>query len=213
MTDNSRKTPAPPPLEERRLARQKSQDERDAESFAALKEREATSRLTPEFLTEEITGRYEGDALAEQRERRPTPDRVKRLEKKHDELRADVEKKHDELKVDFRETQKDVKVLSGHVSDLRADVAGAVGKIDGQEKVMTEMLSIVKEGATRDHVTFTAKVEVDKERELAKVEVDKEQLLDTFHARRARRRMIVKAVGVAASGAGLIELLHRLGVL
>ncbi len=207
MTDNSRKTPPPPPLEGRRSARQQSQDERDAESYAALKKRELRAGLTvPEFTSEEITGRYEGEALAEQRDRRPTPDRIKRLEKKHD-----------ELKDDLKDVRGDVKELSGHVSDLREDVAGAVGKLDGQDHVLSEMLSIVKKSAIdradRDHVTFTAKVEVDKERELAKVEVDKEQQLDTFHARRARRRMIVKAVGIAASGAGFIELLHRFGVL
>ncbi len=216
MTDNSRKTPPPP--EGRRSVRQQSQDERDAESYAALKERELRAGLAaPEFTSEEITGRYEGDALAEQRERRPTPDRIKRLEKKHDELKIDVEKKHEELKSDVKEVRSDVRTVSGQVSDLRVEVGGAVGKLEGQENVLTEMLSIVKKSALdradRDHVTFTAKLEVDKERELAKVEVDKEQQLDTFHARRARRRMIVKAVGIAASGAGVIELLHRLGVL
>jgi hypothetical protein len=111
----------------------------------------------------------------------------------------------------------DVKDLSGQVSDMRSDVSGAVGKINGQESVLTEMLGIVKKtaeiGADRQHVTFTAMVDVDRAKELAKVEVDKEQQLDTLDAKKVRRAMILKGVGLVASGGGLIELLHRLGVL
>ena len=52
-----------------------------------------------------------------------------------------------------------------------------------------------------------AKVEVE-------VEIDKEQQQqrDTIAAKKMRRE-ILKGVGLAASGGGLVELLHRLGVL
>ena len=191
-----------------------SQDERDAKGFAARKERDG---VVKEFGGDEITGRYEGEELEERRAARAPDERFGRLENKHDELKKDVEKKHDELKKDVSEVRSDVKVLSGQVSDMRSDVSGAVGKIDGQEKVLTEMLSIVKKtaehGADRQHVTFTAMVDVDRAKELAKVEVDKEEKLDTIDAKKTKRELILKGVGLTVSGGGLVELLHRLGVL
>jgi len=200
-----------------------SQDERDEEGLAARREREGLAKdsspvlSTRDFPNEEITGSYEGEELEARRRGRAPDERFGRLENKHDELKRDVEKKHDELKKDVSEVRADVKVLSGHVGDMRADVSGAVGKIDGQEKVLTEMLGIVKKtadhAADRQHVTFTAQVDVDRAQELAKVEVDKEQQLDTLDAKKTRRALILKGVGLAASGGGLIELLHRLGVL
>ena len=191
-----------------------SQDERDVEGFAARKERDGAVK---EPAGEEVTGRYEGEELIERRAQRPPDERFGRLEEKHDELKKDVEKKHDELKKDVSDVRTDVKGLSGQVSDMRSAVSGAVGKLDGQEKLLTETLSIVKQthdrSADRDHVTFTATVDVDTAKELAKVEVDKEEKLDTIDAKKKRRELILKGVGLAASGGGLVELLHRLGVL
>ena len=191
-----------------------SQDERDAKGFAARKEREGAVK---ELASEEITGRYEGEELSVRRAQRPPDERFGRLEEKHDDLKKDVEKKHDELKKDVSDVRSDVKVLSGQVGNMRSEVSGAVGKIDGQEKVLSEMLSIVKKtadhAADRQHVTFTAMVDVDRAKELAKVEVNKEEQLDTIDAKKKKREMILKGVGLTASGGGLVELLHRLGVL
>jgi hypothetical protein len=191
-----------------------SQDERDAEGFAARKERAGAVK---ELAGEEITGRYEGEELSERRAQRPPDERFGRLEEKHDELKKDVEKKHDELKKDVSDVRSDVKGLSGQVSDMRSAVSGAVGKLDGQQALLTETLSIVKKThdreADREHVTFTATVDVDRAKELAKVEVDKEEKLDTIDAKKKKREVIVKGVGLFTSGGALIELLHRLGVL
>jgi hypothetical protein len=203
MSDSRKPPPSSPPLKAAH-ARALSQNDRDAEGFAARREREAASMI-PEFLHDEVTGKYEGEELQAQRESRPVTDRINRLEKKHDETRAE-------------DVRSDVKELSGHVSDLRADVSGAVGKLDGQQNVLTELLSIVKntaEHATdRDHITFTAKVDVDKAAELAKIEVAKEQGLDTIEARRVRRKTIAKLVGGIFVGAyALYEFLHRVGAL
>lgn len=177
-----------------------------------------------EFADEEITGQYEGEELELRRALRPPDDRIGRLEKKHDELRQDVREKHDELKEDVSEVRSDVRGLSGQVSDVRSDVSGVTGKLEGQSQVLVEMLSIVKKTAERDHVTFTAKVEVDKERELAKVEIDKERelaevvvdktvQLEPYEARSVRRKMVLRGLGLLGSGAGIVELLHRIGVL
>jgi hypothetical protein len=216
-----------------------SQDDRDAEGFAARRDR-AVVAAVKEYDGEEVTGRYEGEELEMQRALRPEVERIGRLEKKHDELKADVKEKHDELKRDVKEkhdelkkevgeVRTDLKTVSGQVSGMRAEVSGAVGKLDGQEKVLTEMLGLVKKTAEqtieRDHISFTTKVEVEKAHDLAKVEVDKEQQLavievvkeekvDIVKARRDRRRRNLKILGLIASGlAGggvIVELLHKL---
>lgn len=227
MSD-SRKTP---PFEKPAL-RMQSQDERDMEGLAAIhkdkRDRREREAVVKEFLSEEITGRYEGEELEERRRTRAPDERFDRLEKKHDELKHDVEKKHDELKKDVSDVRSDVKGLSGQVSDMRSDVSGAVGKIVGQEILLTEMLSLVKKSAEksieRDHVTFTATVEVDKAQELAKlevgkahdlaeIEVGKEEKVDTVKAKSDRRKRNLAILGLFVSGGGVIEMLHRLGVL
>jgi hypothetical protein len=202
-----------------------SQDERDAEGFAARKERDGSVK---EFASEELTDRFEGEELKDRRALRPPDERFSRLEDKHDELKKDVEKKHDELKKDVSDVRSDVKALSGQVSDTRSAVSGAVGQLAGQEKLLTETLAIVKKThdreADREHVTFTATVDVDRAKELAKVEVDKvegiakvevdkEEKLDTIDAKKKKRELIFKGVGLFTSGGGIVELLHRLGVL
>ena len=221
----------PPPVGSKRSPRMQ---DRDAEGFAARRERDAQG--TPvEFMSEEITGKYEGEELAEHRKRRPPDERLGLLEKKHDELKIDVKEARaelkgdvkevrDELKSDVKDVRTDVKALSEHVGDLRKDVGGVVGKIAGQDKVLDEVLGLVKESAKRDHVTFTAKIDVDKAHELAKVEVEKAsglaqvevskgKDLDTVEARKVWRNTITKIVGGGLGGGTVVELLHRLGVL
>ena len=219
-----------------------SQDDRDAEGFVARRERERDA-IVKDHADDEFTDRYEGAELEQARASRPEVERIGRLEKKHDELKADVEKRHDELKRDVEkrhdelrhdvdEVRSDIKEISGQVSGMRAEVSGAVGKIDGQETVLTEMLSIVKKTAVqtleRDHVSFTVKAEVDKAHELASIEVGKEEQLATIKVakeekvdvvkakrdRRRRNRAIIALVASGLAGGGvLIELLHRIGVL
>lgn len=193
--------------------RMQSQDERDAEGIAARRERDRGT-VAKELTEEEITGRYEGEQLEEKRAERGDTERIGRLEKKHDELKSDV-----------RQLSGEVSSLRTEVSDTRSEVAGAVGKIDGQSGVLTEMLDLVKktvaQTAEREHVSFTAKVEVDKAHELARVEVDKEQQLaaievtkettvDTVKAKADRRKRNLKLLGLLASGGSIVELIHRL---
>ena len=185
-----------------------------------------------EFEIDEITGNYEGEELELYRSQRPLPDRVTRLERKQDALRGefkDVRGEFKDVRGEVKEVRADVRTLTGQVGDLRSDVSGAVGKIEGQAPVLSEMLSIVKKAAEktveRDHVTFTAQVDVEKAHELAKVEVDKaaglanvelakERDLEPIKARSERRKAIAKLVGSIFVGAyALYELLHRVGVL
>jgi len=99
------------------------------------------------------------------------------------------------------------------VGDLRADVAGAVGKLDGQEKVLGEVLGIVKKSAEVRVIQRHAEIEVSRIQALTEIEVSKEQQLDKIDANKSRRKLVLKAIGLAASGGGLIEILHRFGVL
>jgi hypothetical protein len=208
MSDGSRKTP-PPGM--KKPTRMQSQDDRDAEGLAARRERDAAVK---EFSNDEITGRYEGEELDEKRAERGDTERIGRLEKKHDELKGDV-----------KQLSGEVSSLRTEVSSTRSEVAGAIGKIDGQSGVLTEMLDLVKktveQTAEREHVSFTAKVEVDKAHELARVEVDKEQQLaaievtkettvDTVKAKADRRKRNLKLLGLLASGGSIVELIHRL---
>lgn len=204
-----------------------SQDERDVGGLAARREREAASK---DFERDEVTGRYEGEELEQHRAERPIDARIGHLEKKHDELKAEIKDVRDDVKKDVKDVRDDVKKLSNDVSGLYAEVSKTAGKLDGQSGLLTEMLGIVKKTAVQaveqSHVSFTAKVEVDKAHELAKVEVDKEQQLaaievnreekvDVVKAKRDRRKRNLKLLGLVSSclagGGVLIELLHRIG--
>jgi outer membrane murein-binding lipoprotein Lpp len=134
MTD-SKKPPSfsPPPSRKQRM---QSQTERDHEGFAAKKERESA---VPEvrFPEEEITGKLQGEELAQARERRPTDERIGRLEQKHDQLASEV-------------------------GGVRVAVATMAGKLE----VLPELVKVVKDSAERaadrEHVRFTAQVDIDK---------------------------------------------------
>lgn len=222
MSDNSsRKTP---PFGSKRPVSSGAGNLPRASSEGAAS-RSPQGRTGREFEAEEITDQYEGEDLELHRSMRPTNVRIDRLEKKADAMKLDQEiMKRDlaDARTELGGVRSDMKALSKDMSDTRSDVARAAGKIDGQESVLTEMLSIVRKGAERDHVTFTAKVEVDKEKELAKVEVDKEKELakvevdketkvDAVKAKADRRKRNLTILGAIASGGTLIELLHRLG--
>lgn len=67
--------------------RSQSATERDLGGQAARRAREAAA---PEFVDEEATGRYEGPDLQRIRERRPTPQRIARVEVRVDTLEKSV---------------------------------------------------------------------------------------------------------------------------
>jgi hypothetical protein len=191
-----------------------SQDERDIEGLAARRGRES---VVKEFASEEITGRYEGEELNRRRALRDPDDALRHLESKHDDLKRVVEKNHDQTQKDITELRGDVKGVVTQMGDIRADVSRGVGKIEGQENVLTEVLSIVKKTAESkveiDRAKELAAVEVSREDALAKVKVSKETSLDTLDARKKRRTLLLKVVGLIASGGLVSELLHKLGVL
>jgi hypothetical protein len=189
MTDNRRNTPPP-----------------ESKKYP----RASTAKESPNG---DITGQYEGIDLEFRRALRPVDERVRRLEKKHDELKQTVLDAHAELgeeQTDLRAAHLD---LRADVKVITAQVAGVVGRLDGQEAVMAGVISIVRDRSTLEQASLVAKVDIDKARELARVDIDKERQLDRFAARRARRKLALKAMGLLASGGAVVELLHLLKVL
>ena len=179
--------------------RMQSQIDRDAEGYAAKKERELRERESRERDSldgfdgeEDITGRYEGSALAKYRARRPIEDRIGRLELKQDNLDDKVDrhadesrKKHDKMADEFKQ----VSVKMGEVS----------GKLD----VLPNLVTVVEKLATRADERADVRLK-------AQVDNDAKQIDDVIDGRRLRRRTIAKVVGAIFGGALGLEILRRL---
>ena len=172
-----------------------------------------------EFVAEEITGRFEGEELAERRALRPPDERFSILEQKHDELKYETEKRHDDLKRDFEKRHDDLKRDTEKRHDeLRSDFKGLSNKMDssqeallaGQKEVLTEVLSIVKKNAEGAHLKLTAELDVDRAEKIADVEVSKETRLDKIEAKKTKRAAVMKIVGWVLGGGGVAELIHWL---
>src|SRR5262249_37993257 len=140
---------------------------------------------------DEITGKYEGEELEERRARRPTPERILRLERKHDELAADV-----------KEVRQDVKTVERHLCEVAERVAHVDGQMEILPKVVDEMRLATRAMQEREHVTFTAKLDLDKAKALGDQRVATQEKLDVIDARKARRRRVTKLIG---AGVGLIS--------
>jgi hypothetical protein len=129
-----------------------------------------------------ITGVHSGEELARARAARPTDQRIGRLEEKHDRL--------DRI-----------------VGDIRADVSETKGKVSLLPKLIDESLRAVNDMRAREHVTFTAQVDVDRAKTVATIE-------DAADATRARRERVTKIVGgviaLLSSGALLHWLVGKL---
>ena len=116
--------------------------ERDLAGAAERKRRDAA---TPEYVCDDVTGQYQGEELREHRERRPVPDRITRLEEKHDSLvrvvgatREDVASMTGKLdafllvvETERKETHKTERVRIGSRAKIVVGVATALGVIAG----------------------------------------------------------------------------------
>ena len=127
----------PPPLP--RLPRLQTQTERDLSGLAARKE-----RSVPEPLDEDVTGKYEGVQREEMRERRPTPLRIKLLEKKSDDLQAGLGR-------------------------VEAQNAVLNAKMDGFSGQISLLVGSVQQLAAREQVAYAARVEVDTARQKTEI--------------------------------------------
>lgn len=164
--------------------RHQTATERDLAGIAARKERDAAA---PDFVAEECTDRLEGDELHEARVDRAKRDPAGRIAK---------------LEAEQHETRKAIGQTRDDVANLRVSVA----EIRGDQKAANTSLSAIEKSlervAQREHITFTAKVDV-----------DKAQQLDAIDARKVRRQLVLKVVGVVLGGwLALDKFLHWLGV-
>jgi hypothetical protein len=67
----------------------------------------------PAFVDDDLTGQYAGEDLAQRRAKRPTDERIKRLEDKHDKL----DDKVDDIHGDVREMRGELKAALGFMAE------------------------------------------------------------------------------------------------
>lgn len=103
--------------------RLQSQTERDMAGLAARRDRHRSAPGgIPEVHVDEVTGNYEGEELARMRSRRPTPERLRILEAKHDSLSGSV----NAIRVDVAEMRGEMKALPKMLELLEGKQAAAV---------------------------------------------------------------------------------------
>lgn len=144
--------------------RHQSQTERDLAGLAARKERDAE---VAEFVCDDLTDRYEGEELKRMRADRPVEKRLEKLEEKDDQRALDIA---------------DIKLA---VADIRGDQKATNASLRAIEKSIDQM-------AQREHVKFTATVDVDRAKQI-----------DTVKAGADRREWVGKALAIVT---GLIAL-------
>ena len=184
MSDDD-KTPVdvPPLRAEDKPRRLQSQTDRDVEGMRAKKERERREVAVPIELPDEITGKHEGEELKMYRSKRPTEERIERLEDKHDALDA----KHDTL-------ASSVHKIDTNISEMR-----------GEMKILPRLVDALEDAAKgtreREHVTLTAKVDV-----------DRAQALDPIRAKEARRGWITAGIAIISTiAAGTLAIVQARG--
>lgn len=157
----------------------------------------------PETILDVATGVVSGDELRERRERRPTPERIGHLEDRVD----GVVDSFGELKAEVAKELADVKTSVGkELGDVKVAMGSLVGEVKGLSRV-------VEDASKREHIKFTATVDVDKAKKISDVNVGEAEKLDVVAARKARRDFWLTIVGSVLAGGGLLKLLQSWGVL
>lgn len=147
-----------------------------------------------EFIEEELTGRCEGEELAKKRANRPTGQRVAHLETRVDGVVETIA----EWRVE--------------VSTEIGKVVAAVGSLAGEVKGLA---TVVGDSRQREHVTFTAKVDVDKNNQLSDIDVAAKREtaeIETDKAARIARIEVYKTLALRIiAGAAVIGSLLAAG--
>ncbi len=149
---------------------------------------------------DEVTGKYEGDELKSMRARRPTDERITRLEEKHDKLESKVDK------LDGKVDQVDDKV-----DKMAVSVAGMEGQFKVIPRLVDSMEKAIESMNEREHVKFTATVDVDKAKQLSKVEIEAAEKKDEIDAGKAKREWITKAFAIGSTIAAIVSTLIAAG--
>jgi hypothetical protein len=132
---------------------------------------------------EEITGTYEGEALRAARARRSTIERIARIEDKSDMHAQALE---------------EIKAQQARHDDKLSKIVVDVADMGGQFKVIPRLVEAMEKATDglqqREHVTFTAKVDVDKAQALGEVKI-----------RQTKWQLAVKIVAVVGTIGTLIS--------
>jgi hypothetical protein len=129
-----------------------SQSDRDAQGFAARKERDrAADAAIPASVEEELTGNYKGEELERRRALRPTDQRVAHLETRVDGVISDIGE------------------MRAEVASGMGKIVGSVGELAGEVKGLA---MVVANQGQREHATYKATLEIDTAEKKAEVEVD-----------------------------------------
>lgn len=156
---------------------------------------------TPQVLIhDEITGQYEGDDLRKERARRPTPERISRLEDKQDKH----EQRFGRIEADITATRVDVGLINGKMT-LVPEL------VELLKKQLTSKEDEIKKRDERDTFTYTETVKVqtahqtaeiqketaaaieDKRAETAlTIEREKAVIRDQADAKRLRRKLVMR---------------------
>lgn len=177
--------------------RHQSQTERDFSGLAAKREREddrARRDSVPELThgRDDITDQHPmGEERQTYRRDRDPLDRVDRLEVKHDKLDAKVD-----------------------AIGSKVDVMS--GKLDVLPSLVDAVKTMAGNAMQRETVTFTAKVGVDKEKEITKLKVDEVKTIadieDIKSQKKFKRQLILKVVAVVGSIAASLAALATLAI-
>lgn len=117
----------------------RAQSHQDRDSYVE-KHRTPPAGTVVDFVAEDVTGQYQGAELARIRSRRPTPERIARLEAKHDQL-------------------------ASIVTEMRVDVADIRGDQKAQNASLTSISKTLDRLAEREAVDHAADADVDAARQ------------------------------------------------
>lgn len=157
----------------------------------ALEERAADlvelSDIEDDFEDEDFSETRDVNEIPGLRETRPDHLRFRHIERNQDELRREM------------------KIMRSDVNKVQV----AVADISGQMKVVPDLVEAMKDATSamrlRDHVTLTAKVEVDKAEKLAEVKVGEAKKIDNVQAGAAKREWITKGFALLSSIVAIIS--------
>jgi len=159
-------------------------DDRDVlrPKLAPLNVRAQSAAPAEQF--DDYTGRLElgSEELRQARAKRPTDERIGRLEDKHDALSADVTK-------------------------VREGVGRIEGRLDGQDQVLADIRDALHEHRKVTFKAFSAEMDVSTAERKAEIADG----LDAKRNRRKRAtKLVTTAIGLVGSGAVIAELIHYL---
>ena len=150
--------------------------------------------VVADFAIEEVTGNYQGLELEDKRNVRHPTERMSRLEKKADKFEAKIDTLDERM---------------GRVEVAVADVGGQMKVLPDLVDAMKDATATAKEATKaiqqQHHMTFTAKVEVDKAKELGKVEVETAQSVGEVEVKKSKWQISQKLVSIVLAIATAIS--------